>query len=190
VDRFLPTSSLQAPPPTTPTQAAPAEHLAATSPPSGDDGELPVEGLQSTNDFLLWFADVSAEIEQRGDADYHKYLQQLEQRKAECSHMLDQIAGAMERLGALCDEYDFVSQKTSALNTASEQLIEEQEKLQELSHEIQRRLHYFSQVELLNQRLQSPTLSVASEAFRECLNKIDECLNYIEENVSCSLRLW
>jgi len=83
-----------------------------------------VEGLQSTNDFLLWFADVSAEIEQRGDADYHKYLQQLEQRKAECSHMLDQIAGAMERLGALCDEYDFVSQKTSALNTASEQLID------------------------------------------------------------------
>lgn len=175
-------SGPSAPPPTTPTQAAPAEHLAATSPPSGDDGELPVEGLQSTNDFLLWFADVSAEIEQRGDADYHKYLQQLEQRKAECSHMLDQIAGAMERLGALCDEYDFVSQKTSALNTASEQLIEEQEKLQELSHEIQRRLHYFSQVELLNQRLQSPTLSVASEAFRECLNKIDECLNYIEEN--------
>ncbi|KAH8266638.1 hypothetical protein KR018_004801 [Drosophila ironensis] len=146
------------------------------------NAELPANGLQNTNDFLLWFADVSAEIEQRGDADYHKYLQQLEQRRAECTHMLQQIAVAMERLGALCDEYDFVSQKTSALNTASEQLIEEQEKLQELSSEIQRRLHYFSQVELLNQRLQSPTLSVASEAFRECLNKIDECLNYIEEN--------
>ncbi|XP_016956894.1 conserved oligomeric Golgi complex subunit 3 [Drosophila biarmipes] len=175
-------SGTSAPPPTTPTQPAPGENLAATPPQNGDEGELPAEGLQNTNDFLLWFADVSAEIEQRGDADYHKYLQQLEQRKAECSHMLDQIAGAMERLGALCDEYDFVSQKTSALNTASEQLIEEQEKLQELSHEIQRRLHYFSQVELLNQRLQSPTLSVASEAFRECLNKIDECLNYIEEN--------
>lgn len=167
----------------------PTDSSAAASSQSGDDIRLPAEGLQNTNEFLLWFADVSAEIEQRGDADYHKYLQQLEQRKAECSHMLDQIAGAMERLGALCDEYDFVSQKTSALNTASEQLIEEQERLQELSHEIQRRLHYFSQVELLNQRLQSPTLSVASEAFRECLNKIDECLNYIEENVSLSVTL-
>ncbi|XP_017047612.1 conserved oligomeric Golgi complex subunit 3 [Drosophila ficusphila] len=168
--------------PTTPTQSNQLEVVAETPPQNSDDIELPSGGLQNTNDFLLWFADVSAEIEQRGDADYHKYLHQLEQRKAECSHMLDQIAGAMERLGALCDEYDFVSQKTSALNTASEQLIEEQEKLQDLSHEIQRRLHYFSQVELLNQRLQSPTLSVASESFRECLNKIDECLNYIEEN--------
>ncbi|XP_043643057.1 conserved oligomeric Golgi complex subunit 3 [Drosophila teissieri] len=175
-------SGPSAPVPTTPTQAGSSDLPAVTPLQSGDDIKLPAEGLQNTNEFLLWFADVSAEIEQRGDADYHKYLQQLEQRKAECSHMLDQIAGAMERLGALCDEYDFVSQKTSALNTASEQLIEEQERLQELSHEIQRRLHYFSQVELLNQRLQSPTLSVASEAFRECLNKIDECLNYIEEN--------
>ncbi|XP_020799154.1 conserved oligomeric Golgi complex subunit 3 [Drosophila serrata] len=166
-------------PPTT-TSGDPEATSASQS--SGEDIELPAGGLQNTNDFLLWFADVSAEIEQRGDADYHKYLQQLEQRKAECSHMLGQIAVAMERLGALCDEYDFVSQKTSALNTASEQLIEEQEKLQELSNEIQRRLHYFSQVELLNQRLQSPTLSVASEAFRECLNKIDDCLRYIEEN--------
>ncbi|XP_034666687.1 conserved oligomeric Golgi complex subunit 3 [Drosophila subobscura] len=167
---------------TTPTIAEPSDEASAAATQSTGDIELPAEGLQNTNDFLLWFVDVNAEIEQRGDAVYHKYLQQLEQRKAECSHMLGQISVAMNRLGALSDEYEFVSQKTSALNTASEQLIDEQEKLQELSNEIQRRLHYFSQVELLNQRLQSPTLSVASEAFRECLNKIDECLNYIEEN--------
>ncbi|SPP79839.1 conserved oligomeric Golgi complex subunit 3 [Drosophila guanche] len=167
---------------TTPTIAEPSDEASAAATQSTEDIELPAEGLQNTNDFLLWFVDVNAEIEQRGDAVYHKYLQQLEQRKAECSHMLGQISVAMNRLGALSDEYEFVSQKTSALNTASEQLIDEQEKLQELSNEIQRRLHYFSQVELLNQRLQSPTLSVASEAFRECLNKIDECLNYIEEN--------
>ncbi|XP_017105725.2 conserved oligomeric Golgi complex subunit 3 [Drosophila bipectinata] len=170
------------PSPTTLTQPEGSLGLGGTSSETVKDIELPEDGLRNTNDFLLWFADVSAEIEQRGDADYHRYLQQLEQRREECGHMLEQIAVAMERLGALCDEYDFVSQKTSALNKASEQLIEEQEKLQELSNEIQRRLHYFSQVELLNQRLQSPTLSVASEAFRECLNKIDDCLNYIEAN--------
>ncbi|KAH8260281.1 hypothetical protein KR026_008797 [Drosophila bipectinata] len=179
------------PSPTTLTQPDVSSGLGGTSSEIVKDIELPDEGLRNTNDFLLWFADVSAEIEQRGDADYHRYLQQLEQRREECGHMLEQIAVAMERLGALCDEYDFVSQKTSALNKASEQLIEEQEKLQELSNEIQRRLHYFSQVELLNQRLQSPTLSVASEAFRECLNKIDDCLNYIEANVSTiGLRGW
>ncbi|KAH8377545.1 hypothetical protein KR093_005881, partial [Drosophila rubida] len=157
-----------------------SKHLVTNS--ECDLQHLPLGGLQNTNDFLLWFVNVNAEIEQRGDADYQKYLQQLEQRKAECSHMLTQISVAMERLGALSSEYQFVSEKTSALNTASEQLIDEQQKLQELNSEIQRRLHFFSQVELLNQRLQSPTLSVASEAFRECLNKIDECLNYLSEH--------
>ncbi|EDW04049.1 conserved oligomeric Golgi complex subunit 3 [Drosophila grimshawi] len=146
------------------------------------DIKLPAGGLQNTNDFLLWFVNVNTEIEQRGDANYQKYLQQLEQRKADCAHMLTQISVAMDRLGALSAEYEFVSQKTSSLNTASEQLIDEQHKLQALSNEIQHRLHYFSQVELLNQRLQSPTLSVASEAFRECLSKIDECLNYLAEH--------
>ncbi|XP_060644949.1 conserved oligomeric Golgi complex subunit 3 [Drosophila nasuta] len=164
---------------TTPTKEV-NKQLATSS--EVDIQQLPAGGLQNTNDFLLWFVNVNAEIEQRGDADYHKYLQQLEQRKAECAHMLTQISVAMERLGALSSEYEFVSQKTSALNTASEQLIDEQQKLQELNSEIQRRLHYFSQVELLLQRLQSPTLSVASEAFRECLNKIDECLNYLAEH--------
>ncbi|EDW78166.1 uncharacterized protein Dwil_GK24854 [Drosophila willistoni] len=166
--------------PAPPANATPTK---AVSAPSCDDvAQLPEEGLSNTNDFLLWFVNVNSEIEQRGDASYQKYLQQLEQRKAECSDMLQQISVAMGRLQALSDEYEFVHQKTSALNTASEQLIDEQEKLQDLSQDIQRRLHYFSQVELLNQRLQSPTLSVASEAFRECLNKIDECLNYIAEN--------
>ncbi|XP_030383462.1 conserved oligomeric Golgi complex subunit 3 isoform X2 [Scaptodrosophila lebanonensis] len=167
-------------PATTPTKPTNKESTAPAD--CTADIKLPAGELNNTNDFLLWFVVVSAEIEERGDANYHKYLQQLEQRKGECAHMLTQIAVAMDRLGALSSEYEFVSTKTSALNTASEQLISEQEKLQELSNEIQWRLHFFNQVELLNQRLQSPTLSVASEAFRECLNKIDECLNYLAEN--------
>ncbi|KAL7741107.1 hypothetical protein ACLKA6_018140 [Drosophila palustris] len=164
------------------TVSTPTQETKQAESSSEGDIQLPAGGLQNTNDFLLWFVNVNTEIERRGDANYHKYLQQLEQRKAECAHMLTQISVAMERLGVLSAEYEFVSQKTSALNTASEQLIDEQQKLQELNSDIQRRLHYFSQVELLNQRLQSPTLSVASEAFRECLNKIDECLNYLAEH--------
>lgn len=139
--------------------------------------------LDTTSDFLLWYDKVHAEIHEHANVASQRYLEQLELRSAECCKILKQIEVAMERLNTLSGEYDFVSQKTSALNTASEQLIEEQEKLQKLGDEIQRRLHYFGQVDLLQQRLQSPTLSVASEAFRECLNRIDECLEYLQQNV-------
>lgn len=145
--------------------------------------QLPA-GIDNTNDFLLWYDRVHAEIHQHADGVYHKYLQQLELRSDECCHTLEQIDLAMQKLQTLNSEYDFVSNKTSSLNSASEKLIEEQQKLQQLGDEIQRRLHFFNQVELLHQRLQSPTLSVASEAFRECLNRIDECLGFLNANVS------
>lgn len=132
---------------------------------------------------------VHAEIHENSNVVSHRYLQQLITRSTECKRMLTQIEAAMGRLKTLREEYAFVSEKTEALNSASEQLIEEQEKLQSLGDEIHKRLHYFNQVELLNQRLHSPTLSVASESFRECLSKIDECLTYLKEHVSIML-LW
>ncbi|XP_061397618.1 conserved oligomeric Golgi complex subunit 3 [Musca vetustissima] len=141
-----------------------------------------VSGIDTTHDFLVWYDRVHAEIQENTDIASHRYLHQLMTRSNECAHILDQIEQAMARLKTLREEYAFVSDKTEALNTASEQLIEEQEKLQKLGEDIHKRLHYFSQVELLNQRLHSPTLSVASESFRECLNKIDDCLTYLKEH--------
>ncbi|XP_011210557.2 conserved oligomeric Golgi complex subunit 3 [Bactrocera dorsalis] len=143
---------------------------------------LPAPGINNTRDFLLWYDRVNEEITRHADAQYYQYLQQLEQRDVECGEILEQINSAMQQLNTLKNEYETVSQKTSALNTASEQLTEEQQRLHKLGEEIQRRLHYFSQVELLHQRLQSPTLSVASEAFRDCLDRIDECLEYMRAN--------
>lgn len=141
-------------------------------------------GIDTTHNFLLWYDRVHAEIHETSDVAPHRYLQQLITRSTECAHMLEQIEHAMSRLNTLKEEYAFVSEKTQALNSASEQLIEEQEKLQSLGDQIHKRMHFFSQVELLNQRLHSPTLSVASESFRECLNKTDECLTYLREHVS------
>lgn len=70
------------------------------------------------------------------------------------------------------------------MNIASEKLLQEQSNLNNIQLEINRRLRYFKQAEHISQRLQSPTLSVASDNFKELLNEIDTCLNYLMENVS------
>lgn len=89
----------------------------------------------------------------------------------------------MDKLKKLETQYEFVSNKTSSLNTASEQLTQEQKQLNQISEEIQRRLYYFNQADFIQQRLQSPTLSVSSDSFRDCLNKTDDCLHYLRQNV-------
>lgn len=146
--------------------------------------QLNATEIEKTNDFLAHFDRVHEEIYSHADGVYHKYLTELQGRSEECDKILEDIDTAIGKLANLQGEYYFVSNKTSALNTASEKLTEEQATLHEMSEEIQRRLHFFNQVETLSQRLQSPTMSVSSEAFNDCLNKIDECLEYLQSNVS------
>lgn len=142
------------------------------------------DGIESPQVFLNWFDRLDGEMYDRLDNVYIEYHGQLESRTKDCDVLLDQIDGALSALDSLASEYAFVSNKTSSLNLASEQLIQEQKKLNEIGDEIKRRLHYFTQSELLLQRLHSPTLSVASELFLETLNRIDECLEYLHANVS------
>lgn len=141
------------------------------------------EGIESPLSFLYWYNTLDSEMYDRMDDIYTEYYEQLQTRSEDCDNLLHQIDGALQALGTLESEYNFVSNKTSSLNTASEQLIQEQKKLNEIGNEIKRRLHFFTQSEQLMQRLHSPTLSVSSEIFLETLNKIDECLEYLQSNV-------
>lgn len=141
------------------------------------------EGIESPLSFLYWYNTVDTEMYDRMDDIYIEYYEQLQTRSEDCDNLLHQIDGALQALGSLESEYNFVSNKTSSLNTASEQLIQEQKKLNEIGNEIKRRLHFFTQSEQLMQRLHSPTLSVSSEIFLETLNKIDDCLEYLQSNV-------
>lgn len=94
-----------------------------------------------------------------------------------------QIDNSLDALNKLTKEYDFVDTKTSSLNTASENLIQEQTRLTEISDDIRFRLKHFTQAEHLTQRLQNPTFTPASEQFVEIINNIDECLDYMKNNV-------
>jgi len=50
--------------------------------------------------------------------------------------------------------------------------------------DVDRRLQYFRALDRVAQRLASPALSVNSQVFRECLDKIDQCIEYMSTHVS------
>jgi conserved oligomeric Golgi complex subunit 3 len=98
-----------------------------------------------------------------------------------------QIDNSLDALNKLTKEYEFVNTKTSSLNTASENLLQEQTKLNEINEEIRHRLKHFTQAEHISQRLQNPTFSPSSDQFAEIMNTIDECLEYLKEHVSLKI---
>lgn len=145
---------------------------------------IPSTTIDTTQDFFNWYNDVESQLYSGSDEVYRQYYEQLANRRGECDNLLAKINSAIDSLDGLKNEYNFVSNKTWSLNSGSEKLIAEQNKLIEITDEIKKRLHYFTQAENLLQILQSPTISVASEIFAQTLTRVDECIAYIRSNVS------
>ncbi|XP_075992923.1 conserved oligomeric Golgi complex subunit 3 [Anticarsia gemmatalis] len=141
-----------------------------------------IPAVDTTYDFLDWYEGLCDSNLKADDTPYEAYYKQLEDRRNECVALTDQIGATMSDLDKLSEQYNFVSNKTNALHTMSEQLLADQNKLSSIGDDIKQKLHYFTQVEHLSQRLNSPTMSVNSEAFFNVLAKIDECLEYMRTN--------
>ena len=65
--------------------------------------------------------------------------------------------------------------------------ISTQTKLVNVAESISSKLTYFTELEKLGTRLNSPTLSVTSESFLALLSRLDECISFIEQNVNTLL---
>ncbi|XP_052748797.1 conserved oligomeric Golgi complex subunit 3 [Galleria mellonella] len=141
-----------------------------------------VPSVDTTYEFLEWYESLCNNTIKADDAPYETYYKQLEERRNECVSLTDQIDATMADLNKLSEQYELVSNKTNALHIMSEQLLADQNKLSSIGEDIKNRLHYFTQVEHLSQRLNSPTMSVNSETFFIVLAKIDECLDYMKNN--------
>ncbi|XP_026319834.1 conserved oligomeric Golgi complex subunit 3 [Hyposmocoma kahamanoa] len=152
------------------------------SPPDEERSPTSIPPVDSTYDFLEWYEKLCESSIKANDGPYEAYYKQLEERRNECVALTNQITETMSDLNKLTEEYQLVSNKTNALHNMSEQLLADQNKLSSIGDEIKHKLHYFTQVEHLSQRLHSPTMSVNSEAFFIVLAKIDECLEYMRDN--------
>ncbi|XP_028166601.1 conserved oligomeric Golgi complex subunit 3 isoform X2 [Ostrinia furnacalis] len=142
----------------------------------------PIPPVDKTFDFLDWYESLCEKTIKADDSPYEAYYRQLEDRRNECVSLNNQIGATMADLYKLSEEYELVSNKTNALHLMSEQLLADQNKLSSIGDDIKQKLHYFTQVEHLSQRLNSTTMSVNSEAFFIVLAKIDDCLEYMKSH--------
>ncbi|XP_078088378.1 conserved oligomeric Golgi complex subunit 3 isoform X2 [Mustelus asterias] len=97
----------------------------------------------------------------------------------QCDAILNDVNTALLHLESLQKQYLFVSTKTGTLHEACEQLLREQSELVDLAESIQQKLSYFNELENINTKLNSPTLSVNSEGFIPTLAKLDDCITYV-----------
>ncbi|XP_053311480.1 conserved oligomeric Golgi complex subunit 3 [Spea bombifrons] len=140
--------------------------------------------IETAQQFFSWFAQLQTQMDQDEDAKYSEMRDYLSGFQEQCDAILNDVNIALQHLESLQKQYLFVSTKTGTLHEACEQLLKEQSELVDLAENIQQKLSYFNELENINTKLNSPTLSVNSEGFIPMLSKLDDCIFYISSHPS------
>ncbi|XP_026278796.2 conserved oligomeric Golgi complex subunit 3 [Frankliniella occidentalis] len=137
------------------------------------------KNISTTHDFLEWHSSVEEQLEDQTNAVFISYLQQMTLRRQECDELYNQVEACLKDLSQLSKQHQTVANSTNSLHQVSEQLLADQMKLSSVHSEVERRLQYFRSLDRISQRLESPTLSINSTVFKECLDRLDECIEYM-----------
>ncbi|CAL8322159.1 unnamed protein product [Merluccius merluccius] len=144
--------------------------------------DMESDRIETAQQFFSWFANLQTKMDLEEGAKYRKTREHFFSYQEQCDAILADVNAALERLGILQKQYLFVSNKTGTLHEACEQLLKEQAALVDLAESIQQKLSYFNELENINTKLNSPTLSVNSEGFIPMLSKLDDCIEYVSSH--------
>jgi hypothetical protein len=142
-----------------------------------------LDSIQTSQQFMAWCAEVEAQAESEQDKCYREYISQLRQYQCQCGEMLEEAESALATLATMRERHQFVSQRTGALHSACQQLMEDQTKLVNLAESISSKLTYFTELDRIGTRLGSPAFSVTSDGFLHLLSRLDECISFTEQNL-------
>lgn len=161
----------------------------STLPPSKtNDSEYPteddnkIEKIETCRELLKLYASLETKCESSEYMVYSSYLDQLKVRKNECEHLCKHIENSLDDFTKLSRQYAIVSGKTTSLHSATEELISEQEKLNELVNEISKYLKYFKDVNFIMDKIDSGNLSVRSDTFLDITERIENNIVFMEKN--------
>uniref|UniRef100_A0A1A8C3B5 Conserved oligomeric Golgi complex subunit 3 n=1 Tax=Nothobranchius kadleci TaxID=1051664 RepID=A0A1A8C3B5_NOTKA len=138
--------------------------------------------IETAQQFFAWFAKLQANMDLDESIKYRRTRDDLNCSQEQCDAILKDVGVALAHLDSLQKQYLFVSNKTGALHEACEQLLKEQSELVDLAESIQQKLSYFNELENINTKLNSPTLSVNNEGFIPMLSKLDDCVEYVSSH--------
>ncbi len=140
--------------------------------------------VDTGHQFLEWLHQVEENLQFQEDAPYREYIGQLERHRGDLGSLLSEVEGALGRLSTLGKQYEFVSTRSNSLHEACQHLLQEQERLSELSEQVKEKLVYFTEADRINQKLTGSTaISANSDTFFQLLDRIDECMLYVLDHV-------
>lgn len=148
-----------------------------------DDSGGTIEAvLVNANQFYKWFTDLESSMKSETEEKYRQYVNTLTERILTCDGILHQVDDTLDLFNQLQLQHQAVSTKTKTLHDACDRLLVEKQRLIEFAEALRSKLNYFDELENIATKFYAPNMSVANLNFLPLLQRLDECISYVEGN--------
>ncbi|XP_043486493.1 conserved oligomeric Golgi complex subunit 3 [Polistes fuscatus] len=138
--------------------------------------------IERCQDVLEYYTKLEREYISSENLKYMLYLDDLKTRRQECRELCELITDTLEDFSILFKQYAEVSDKTSSLHNASEELISDQKRLNSMVESIAEYVKYFKEVDVIMEKLEASTLSINSDMFFNIVEKVDANMDALQTN--------
>eukprot|EP01094_Clydonella_sp_ATCC50884_P016978 TRINITY_DN2875_c0_g1_i2.p1 TRINITY_DN2875_c0_g1~~TRINITY_DN2875_c0_g1_i2.p1 ORF type:complete len:886 (+),score=203.84 TRINITY_DN2875_c0_g1_i2:36-2660(+) len=160
----------------------PFSPLKVTTQGSGQDVADDFEKIEDMQQFYTWFDGLQSTHALGSEEQFVNYRAVVEGHKDLCDGIIGEMDAALHTLDRLETEYGSVAVKSGQLHNACEELVSHQERLIEFSDTVATAMDHFNQLDIIAAQLASPSCSVLDASFFSLLNRLDECLEFLNTN--------
>ncbi|RHZ56100.1 hypothetical protein Glove_406g88 [Diversispora epigaea] len=140
--------------------------------------------IETTQQFFDWFARMETDMEKDQEDVYRNFLGVVTLYRQVCDTFLEQIDNTVKLFNDLDGNFKFVEERTKAMQTACEKLLEEQNNLTSLADVMASKLAYYNELEPTSKLFNSQIDNICEQPdFVPILSKLDECIEHMQSNL-------
>ncbi|KZT61970.1 Sec34-domain-containing protein [Calocera cornea HHB12733] len=137
----------------------------------------PFTTVVALNDYLDL---INASIEHEQEAHYRSFLHELDEYIETCNAINERLESIEHDVHSMLESWRAVESGSTRIQGASEQMLEERDRLVAMSEELSFRLEYFQQLEEATRMLNHPGESlVIQHDFLLMIERVDVCFDYL-----------
>ncbi|KAF8320910.1 Sec34-domain-containing protein [Clavulina sp. PMI_390] len=143
----------------------------------------PTQPIVTPQQFYDWFAIVERTISHSQESHFRQHLETVEEHLARCDLMRERVVEVEGSIQGMLQEWRSVDEGAESLQAACERLLEERDRLLEVTDAIALRLEYYQELEQATRMLNYPGDALVLQAdFLLMVERVDVCIEWFQEH--------
>ncbi|KAG6900069.1 hypothetical protein C0993_003419 [Termitomyces sp. T159_Od127] len=141
----------------------------------------PKQPIQTPQQFYDWFTLIDRSVAHSQEAHFRAHVANVAEHLGACDLLVEKIDLVDREVDGMLEGWRGVEEGGKSLKDACQKLLEEREKLVQLTEEIDTRLDYFQELEHATRMLNHPGESLVLQTdFLYMVERVDICIDYLK----------